>query len=298
MHRRLPGRPRHGPPALRWGAALILAALLTGGRASAQTESQATLERRDATLVLTLKAPAAAGGRFIINNRNCEEQVRTTMLYGPDPGYVLTQVDENTSLVSNVAIIRSPLAATSDTAGAPASVADGATPTPSGEDQTLELYDGTVTFDRPGCIATSERADQPGVRMDQGRTTVLGTRFFLDRGADTGTMDGPIQLTRAAEGDAAGIEASADAMVLGLQDKHATFNGNVRVTSNERVTTAETLELDEGAGTAVLTGNPARSTRGSDVLEGSRLLYYLDSDDVVVLGGVHGDLQVDIPATP
>lgn len=257
--------------------------------ARAQTESQATLERKDATLVLTLKAPAAAGGRFIINNRNCEEGVRTTLLYGPDPGYVLTQVDESTSLRSNVALIRSPVA------GATAS---SDTTAPSGEDQTLELYDGTVTIDRPGCIASAERASEPGVRLEQGRTTVLGTRFYLDRGADTGAMDGPIRLDRAPDGGASGLQATADGMVLGLSDKHATLQGNVSVTSGERVTTADSLELDEGAGLAVLTGQPARSTKGSDVLEGSRLLYYLDSNDVVVLGGVHGDLEVDIPATP
>ena len=64
--------------------------------------------------------------------------------------------------------------------------------------------------------------------------------------------------------------------------------------SEERTTTGETLELDEEAGTAVLTGSPARSVKGNDVLEGGRLLYYLDSDDVVVIGNVEGELEIDL----
>ena len=42
------------------------------------------------------------------------------------------------------------------------------------------------------------------------------------------------------------------------------------------------------------TGSPARSVKGNDVLEGSTLLYYLDSDDVVVIGNVSGELEFDL----
>jgi len=88
--------------------------------------------------------------------------------------------------------------------------------------------------------------------------------------------------------------AKSTGMTFAVNEQRATLTGDVRVTSEERVTTGETLVLDEEAGTAVLTGTPARSVRGEDVLEGSRLLYYLDSDDVVVLGNVAGELEVDL----
>jgi len=180
-----------------------------------------------------------------------------------------------------------------------ASAAGGATAASStaaaGENQTLELYDGTVTLDRPGCIDTQQRAKKPSVTLVQGRTTVKGTRFFLGRGSDTGTMDGPIELVRAAAGDSPALTATADSMQFDTQTRHATLLGDVKVTSQDRVTTADSLALDEAAGVALLAGSPAKSTKGKDVLEGSRLRYYLNNNDVVVLGKVHGDLEVNIP---
>ena len=152
-----------------------------------------------------------------------------------------------------------------------------------------------MTLDRPGCIDSEQRIEKPSVTMVQGRTTVRGTRFFLDQGSDTGTMDGPIELERAAAGDSPALTASADSMQFDTQTRHATLLGNVKVTSQDRVTTADSLQLDEAAGVALLAGSPARSTKGKDVLEGSRLRYYLNNNDVVVLGKVHGDLEVNIP---
>ncbi len=258
-------------------------ALLLASTALAQTESQVTLTRKDTTIVVTLKAQYADGARFIGNNPNCQTGKRQALLYGPAPGYVDTRVGKDTELRSNVAIVLTP------------EQAAGGSNAAAGEDQTLELYDGTVTLDRPGCIGSEQRTKAPSVTMVQGRTTVRGTRFFLDQGSDTGTMDGPIELVRAAAGDSPALTASADSMRFDTQTRHATLMGNVKVTSQDRVTTADSLELDEAAGVALLAGSPARSTQGKDVLEGSRLRYYLNNNDVVVLGGVHGDLDVSIP---
>ncbi len=309
--------------------ALLTATLLAGmllalaPAALAQTESQVTLTRKDTTIVVTLKAQYADGARFIGNNPNCQSGMRQTLLYGPDPGYVDTRVGNDTELRSNVAIVLTPEATGSGTtaagaagsgaaggnapgsgasgSGASGATASGATApgasttTAAGEDQTLELYDGTVTLDRPGCIDTEQRTQQPSVTMVQGRTTVKGTRFFLDQGSDTGTMDGPIELVRAAAGDSPSLTATADSMQFDTQTRHATLLGDVKVTSENRVTTADSLQLDEAAGVALLAGSPAKSTKGKDVLEGSRLRYYLNNNDVVVLGKVHGDLEVNIP---
>ncbi len=261
--------------ALCWAAAVSLA---LAPAAAAQTESQVTLKRKDTDIVVTLKARYADGARFIGNNPNCQTGMRQTLLYGPDPGYVDTRVGSDTELRSNVAIVLTP---------------DGATA--GGEQQTLELYDGTVNLSRPGCIDSEQRATAASVTLVQGRTTVKGTRFFLDQGTDTGTMDGPITLDRAADGASPALTATADTMTFDTQTRHATLHGNVRVTSQDRVTTADTLELDEAAGLALMTGSPARSVKGNDVLQGTRLRYYLDTNDVVVLGDVHGELDVTLP---
>jgi len=257
--------------------------------AFAQTESQVTLTRKDTTIVVTLKAQYADGARFIGNDPNCGEGIRQTLLYGPAPGYVDTRVGKDTELRSNVAIVRS-------TEPGPGAGANGAQAANAAEQQTLELFDGTLTINRAGCIESAERASEPSVTLTQGRTTVKGTRFYLDQGKDTGAMDGPIELERSASGSASALTATADSMSFDTQTRRTTLSGHVMVTSGGRVTTAGTLELDENAGVAVLTGSPARSTKGSDVLQGSTLRYYLDSNDVVVLGDVQGEVQLDVPS--
>lgn len=286
-------------------AALLLASACLAPLAAAQTESQVTLTRKDTTIVVTLKAQYADGARFIGNNPNCADGARQTLLYGPDPGYVDTRVGKDTELRSNVAIVRAqdgpgaaggnggPGAASVGAAGGPGSAASaGASPS---DQQTLELFDGTITISRPGCIDTRDRVTTPSVTLIQGRTTVKGTRFFLDQGKDTGSMDGPIELDRAPKGDSPALNATADGMTFDTQTRHSTLKGNVRVTSGDRVTTADTLELDEKAGIAVLTGSPAKSVKGQDVLQGNTLRYYLNSNDVVVLGAVQGDIEITTP---
>ena len=256
-------------------AAVIVAALTA--MALAQTVSRFTVKRDDTELVISNLALAADGARSIGNNANCVEGQRLTIVYGPDPGHVETRVED--------AVITSSLAVVS-------------TPVDAGEDEgqdTLELTDVQVEFNRPGCIEESSPVEDASVTLVQGRTTVLGTRFFLDRDEDVGVMDGPISLTREAEVEGEEpLTASSASMTFAVGEQRATLTGDVQVTSEERVTTGETLTLDEEAGTAILTGSPARSVRGDDVLEGSRLLYYLDSDDVVVLGNVSGELEMEL----
>ena len=259
-------------------AALAGAAALSVQAAHAQSATTFSLQRDETELVIANLALASGGARTIGNNRNCEEGQRLTMVYGPAPGHVETQV-EDAVLTSTLAVIRTPVDA-EEGAG----------------DETLELTDATVSFNRPGCIEETEPAAQPRVTLVQGRTEVVGSRFFLDRNVDEGVMDGPIELTRAAEEPGSGqpLTATADQMSFAVGEQRATLVGSVQVTSEERVTSGDSLELDEEAGTAILVGNPARSVKGSDVLEGNRLLYYLDSDDVVVIGNVTGELEIDL----
>jgi len=189
-------------------------------------------------------------------------------------------VVEDAVLPSSLAVIRTP---------SEADEGEGA--------ETLELTDAAVTFSRPGCIEEAVPAPEPQVVLVQGRTTVEGTRFFLDRDEDVGVMDGPINLVRATEAaDQEPLTATSESMSFAVGEQRATLTGAVIVTSQERSTSGDTLELDEEAGTAVLTGSPARSVKGADVLQGNRLLYYLDSDDVVVIGNVTGEIEIELDA--
>ena len=260
----------------RWLALAWLASACTLG-AVAQTITTFSLVRDDTELLISNHALAADGARSIGNNVNCEEGQRLTIVYGPAPGRVETLV-EDTLLTSSLAVIRTPREAEEG---------EGA--------ETLELTDAAVTFGRPGCIEEATPAAEPRVVLIQGRTTVEGTRFFLDRDEDVGVMDGPISLVRSgAAADDAPLTATAESMSFAVGEQRATLTGAVNVTSQERSTSGDTLELDEEAGTAVLTGSPARSVKGADVLQGNRLLYYLDSDDVVVIGNVTGEIELDL----
>lgn len=263
----------------RWGSGRsVLPALLAALTALtlAQTSTTFSLTRDDTELVITNHSLAIDGARSIGNNRNCEEGMRLTIVYGPAPGHVETQV-EDALLTSTLAVIRAPVEAEEGSS-----------------EESLELTDASVTFDRPGCIDEFTEANEPKVTLVQGRTEVIGAGFTLDRGTDEGLMSGPVTLTRAPEGTGGALTAEADEMTFVVNEQRATLLGNVRVTSDERTTTGDTLELDEEAGTAVLTGEPARSVKGEDVLEGNQLLYYLDSDDVLVIGSVSGSLDVDL----
>lgn len=256
--------------------AACITTLLLVQNVRAQSATTFSLQRDDTELVISNLALASAGARTIGNNRNCEEGHRLTIVYGPAPGRVETHV-EDAVLTSTLAVIRAPVEAEEG----------------QGE-ETLELTDASVTFNRPGCIDESEPAATPRVSLVQGRTEVIGSRFFLDRNVDEGVMDGPIALERAGSEGGEPLTATAESMSFAVGEQRATLVGNVQVTSEERVTSGDSLELDEEAGTAVLVGNPARSVKGSDVLEGNRLLYYLDSDDVVVIGNVTGELEIDL----
>lgn len=270
--------------ALCAGSLVVLAAVLAAPHAMkallqpahAQSATTFSLQRDDTELIIANFALASGGARTIGNNRNCEEGQRLTIVYGPAPGRVETRV-EDALLISSLAVIRAPISAEEGS-----------------DEETLELSDAAVTFSRPGCIEVADPATDPKVVLVQGRTEVMGTRFFLDRNTDEGVMDGPVVLERTAAEGAEPLTASADQMLFAVGEQRATLLGNVRVTSQERVTSGTSLELDEEAGTAILEGSPARSVKGGDVLEGNRLLYYLDSDDVVVIGNVMGDLELDL----
>ena len=259
--------PRHIPAALVVSALALSRSLSSCGTRSPTTFS---LQRDDTELVIANMALASGGARSIGNNRNCEEGQRLTIVYGPPPGHVETRV-EDAVITSSLAVIRAPVDAEAGSS-----------------EESLELLDAAVTFNRPGCIEDTEAAATPRVTLVQGRTEVVGSRFFLDRNADEGVMDGPILLERAADEGGEALTASAESMSFAVgEQRHA--DGKVEVLSEERVTSGDSLELDE-ASTAILTGNPARSVKGGDVLEvPPPVLPGLD--DVVVLGNVMGDLR-------
>ncbi len=273
------------PSALRRRApiAAAVAAVAVAAVALAQGLPTVTVERSDRTIVVEQRTTGAEGARTVLANRNCEEGVLTNLFFGPVPGYVVTRFDA-TELTSQLAIVRVPQPAAGDDLD----------DEPASDDETVELLGGTATFDRPGCLEAVDPEGARPVELLQGRTTVRGVRFFLDRGTDVATMDGPITLTRRAEGDGPALEATSDSLEFDVSDERATLSGAVTITSGDRVSTADRLELDEEAGVALLAGSPAISRRGSDEVRGDVLRYDLETDDVVVVGNVSATFEVDL----
>jgi lipopolysaccharide export system protein LptA len=252
--------------------ACAIVPLLVAALAQQPTTTTVTVERGERVILVEQRARAADGARSILGNANCEAGVSTTLFYGPPPGFVQTRVDA-TVLTSTVALVRVP-----DDDG----------------DETLELFGGAVTIDRRGCLEEVDAADAEPVVLVQGRTTVTGTRFFLDQGTDVADLEGPVALERRDVDEEVTLEATAQSLTLDVATEQATLVGEVVVTSEERVSTADRLELDEAAGIAVLTGAPAVSRRGSDEVRGATLRYDLETDDVVVTGGVRATFEVDL----
>jgi lipopolysaccharide export system protein LptA len=258
--------------------AVALAAALGVCQAVAQSATVLSVERESATLVITNRGLASEGARNLLNRDRCEEGVMMSLFYGP-PDRVEMVIDDETTLRSSLVILREPEGDEGEAT----------------DQQTIEMLDGEAEFTgRPACLESFTRAEQPVVTLEQGRTGITATRFFLDRETDLAELDGPIALDRTPEGDSEALQATSEALTFDLETERSTLTGNVRVESGDRVSEAETLELDEEAGLATLTGNPARSRQGEDEIEGDTLLYYLDSNDVIVIGGVKGTLEVDL----
>lgn len=263
----------------RAAPALLLALTLLPLFAAAQTDGEddflgrVTIDRAEGDVVIVNRGDFAAGARALPFIGGCEEGVRLLTYYGPERA-VETTLDEATRVIASAVIVASP---------------------EEGEgDDDLAWYDAAVEFaeGRP-CPEEIVAVDAPRVTLEQGRTTVRAAEMRLPAGSDVAELDGPVDLLRVAEGDAEDdVRAEAADATYDRGTERATLTGGVTVTSGERVSEADTLELDETAGTALLRGDPARSTQGGDVVEGDVLIYYLDSNAVEVVGRVRGTLQL------
>lgn len=270
--------------AARWGA-VLLASLLAAG-AGAQSNPRVTLQRADATLTIVNEGRSAEGARSVLNLAQCGEEGRVpSYFYAPGAGVTLRMEPAEAEAPT---VVRAPLMILTRPAD---DDGDGGEEGDAGE--TIEGLDAEATFGRPPCLEEVTRADPSEVRLEQGRTTVTGARFFLDEEADVATMDGPVALQRRAEGDAPALEADAESLRFDLGEDRTVLRGGVEVRTEERVSEADELELDEAAGLAVLRGDPAVSRSGDEVLRGRTLIYDLDGDDVVAEGDVDATFELD-----
>jgi len=261
--------------------ALLVASI--GVVALAQSATRLLLERTDADIEIVNEGLASDGARTILRLAGCEADpdVRTNLFYAPGGG-VTARIDRGEG---EPAVVFAPLMIVLQPGGADAAEAK--------DEETLEALDVVAaSFGRPPCLTSVDAADAPSISLQQGRTTAEGTRFFLDQGVDVASLEGPIVLQREAEGDGPVIDATARDLQFDLDSGRSTLSGNVRVVAGTRESEADSLELDEEAGIAILVGQPAVSRDGTDVVRGDRLYYDLETNDVVVEGSVKGSFEL------
>jgi len=264
-------------------AAVLAFVAMMAGAAAAQTATRLQLERSDADIELVNAGRADEGARSILRLPGCEPTPddRATFFYAPGGGVtarIVQEEGEPAVVAAPLMIVRQPPAVEG---------ADG----PS-DAETLEAIDATTGFGRPPCPEGLERAEAPEVELVQGRTRVVGRDFFLDRGADVATMAGPVRLVRTPASGGDVVRADAEALRYDLDGGRSTLTGGVRVEAGDRISEADTLALDEGAGVAILSGDPAVSRAGDDEVRGRRLRYDLETNDVVIEGNVEGTFEL------
>lgn len=288
-----PPRRSSGPhPLVAIGVGLAAVGGLAGsGVAQAPSATRLLLERSDATIEIVNAGRADEGARSILSLAGCldDASLESNLFYAPGGGVsarIEQQDGEPADVAAPLIVVVRPGAAEDEAGGE----ADGGE---ADDDETLEALDVTATFGRPPCLASTEPADPARVTLEQGRTTATGARFFLDRQTDVATMDGPVTLRRTPQGEGDPVDADATALEYNLSTGRASLTGDVEVRSGGRVSSADRLELDEEAGVATLYGSPAVSREGEDVVRGERLIYDLETNDVVVEGGVEATFELE-----
>lgn len=248
------------------GALLALLAL------AQETLPSFELRREGRTITVQQTASDAEGGVFASRTGCRAPGMVLTTVYAPAPRRAETTVNE--------LVIRSSIVLREQPAG-------------DQEQAVLEHFGGTLVFNpETFCPEEITPSSLPEVTLSQGRTTLEGALFRYHNATGIGVMEGPVSLTRQAEGDSPALSASADRLEFNVDTDTTLLSGNIRVESEDRLSEAETLTLDEEAGIAVLRGNPARSRQGGDTVEGQVIVYYLNTNDVVVREGVRATFQL------
>jgi lipopolysaccharide export system protein LptA len=233
------------------------------------TRPQLRLNRDDRTIQVIQNAPSSEGGKFHLR-APCEDGMRLNTVYAPEPYLVETNVNE-TLITSSIVL---------DTR-----------PEGRQDDATLELFGGTLEVDDRFCPQNIVRSEQPDVTVYQGRTTITGTTFFYENATGLGTLSGPIDLVRTQAGEAPELGAVADTLTIDVDRDVTLLQGNTTVSADGRESHADEVEYDEASGMAILRGSPARSEKDGDVVQGNVIEYDLDSNDVVVKGGISATFE-------
>ena len=252
------------------------------GAVSAQPEADLNLpsfelQRGEQPITVQQTATDAEGGIAITRGgSDCRKGQNISFYYAPDPKRVETRVDN--TLIRSSAVLRTQ----PKEGGAEAQ-----------DKAVLDFFGGSLGVNDDGCPRDIKRDKQQRVVVTEGRTTVDGATLIIRNATGIGEMTGPVALSRRAEGDSPALTASSSRLSINIDDDTQTLRGNVKVEADGRISEADVLEMDEEAGFAILRGNPARSRDEDGEVAGQVIEYDLNSNDVVVRGGVEATFELD-----
>lgn len=135
------------------------------------------------------------------------------------------------------------------------------------------------------------KPEPKSVELQQGKSTVFGSRLDYDNESGEADVKGPIALSRKSDKPLTG---ASDRMVYNVDDEILRLFGAVKLEQDGRTTTADSAIVREKDRLAFLFGSkdkPVRSVNKDGFVEGTKLQYNLDTSDVVVLEGVKGEFQ-------
>ncbi|GIW27993.1 MAG: hypothetical protein KatS3mg070_1356 [Meiothermus sp.] len=129
------------------------------------------------------------------------------------------------------------------------------------------------------------------VEVQQGKSKAWGSRLDYDNQSGDARVTGPIELERTGEKP---LQGSAQRMIYNVDDEILRLFGEIKLVQDGRTSTAESAVVREKDRIAYLYGRkdkPVRSQNKDGFVQGTKVLYHLDSGDVVVLEGVQGEFQ-------
>ena len=236
------------------------------------------LKRDDRPITVQQTATDAEGGISVVQGGpTCRKDENLSFYYAPNPKRIDTKVD-NTRIRSSIVLRTQPKEGGADAQ----------------DKAVLSFFGGSLGRNEETlCPQNLKREKSEKVTISEGRTTVEGGPLVYENSRGVGEMVGPVSLERRASGDSPALTASSSRFSFNVDDDTQMLKGNVKVESDGRTSGAETLELDEEAGFAILRGKPAWSRNADGRVEGEVIEYDLDSNDVVVTSGVQGTFTLE-----
>ena len=236
------------------------------------------LKRGDRPITVQQTATDAEGGISVIKGGpTCRKTENLSFYYAPDPKRIDTKVDK-TQIRSSIVLRTQPKEGGADAQ----------------DEAVLSFFGGSLgRDDETLCPKNLKRETSEKVTINEGRTTTEGTSLRYENSRGVGEMVGPVSLKRRASGDSPALTASSSRLSFNVDDNTQMLRGDVKVESDGRTSRADSMEVDEEAGFAILRGKPAWSRNADGRVEGEEIAYDLDSNDVVVTSGVRGTFTLD-----